>query len=113
MSNCDVAGLSPDWQLNIAYNAALQIAAAALAAEGYRAERELHHYRTLQSLEFTLQLDAASLRQLDVFRKKRNISDYERAHTVSEAEAAEMKALARELREQIEPWLKKKHPDLL
>jgi ABC-type proline/glycine betaine transport system substrate-binding protein len=29
------AGLSPDWQLNIAYNAALQVATAALAAAGF------------------------------------------------------------------------------
>ena len=32
-------GLRPDWRLNIAYNAALQTAVAALAALGYRAGR--------------------------------------------------------------------------
>ena len=37
-------GLDADWRLNIAYNAALQAAAVALAACGYRAEREAHHY---------------------------------------------------------------------
>ena len=38
-------GLSADWRLNIAYNAALQAASAALAACGYRAARDAHHYQ--------------------------------------------------------------------
>ncbi|OLD81052.1 MAG: hypothetical protein AUF67_09690 [Acidobacteria bacterium 13_1_20CM_58_21] len=33
-------GLHNDWGFNIAYNAALQIATAALAASGYQAERK-------------------------------------------------------------------------
>ena len=43
-------GLSPDWRMNIAYNAALQAATAALAVAGYRASRDQHHYRVIQSL---------------------------------------------------------------
>jgi hypothetical protein len=35
-------GLHPDWAFNIAYNAALQVATAALAAAGYQAERLNH-----------------------------------------------------------------------
>ena len=45
LSDCRTSGLSSDWQLNIAYNAALQTATVALAALGYRAVREAHHYR--------------------------------------------------------------------
>jgi len=45
--------VSADWRMNIAYNAALQAAAAALAAAGYRASREQHHYRVIQSLRQT------------------------------------------------------------
>ncbi len=52
ISDCKTSGLSPDWQLNIAYNAALQTATAALAASGYRAAREAHHYRVIQSLSY-------------------------------------------------------------
>ena len=33
---CQTAGLIADWRLNIAYNAALQLATAALAAAGYQ-----------------------------------------------------------------------------
>lgn len=36
--------VSDDWRFAIAYNAALQAATAALAADGYRASRENHHY---------------------------------------------------------------------
>jgi hypothetical protein len=44
-----VSAVSPDWRLNIAYNSALQSAAAALAASGYRASRDSHHHRIIQS----------------------------------------------------------------
>lgn len=50
-------GLSSDWQMNIAYNAVLALATAALAAEGYRVARESHHYRAIESLEYTIGLD--------------------------------------------------------
>ena len=42
--------LSNDWHFAIAYNAALQAATAALPAAGYRASRDSHHYRVIQSL---------------------------------------------------------------
>jgi hypothetical protein len=73
---CQTPGLIPDWQFNIAYNAALQLASAALAAAGYEAERSNHHHRVIHSLEFTLGTGAVTIRKLDVFRKKRNIADY-------------------------------------
>jgi len=36
LRDCRAGGLSADWRLNIAYNAALRMATAALAAAGYR-----------------------------------------------------------------------------
>ena len=68
--------MSDDWRFAIAYNAALQAATAALAAAGYRASRENHHYRVIQSLELTLGKDAKFIRAFDAFRKKRNVSSY-------------------------------------
>lgn len=52
--DCKTVGLSADCRMNIAYNAALQAATAALAAVGYRAARDSHHYRVIQSLAYTL-----------------------------------------------------------
>jgi hypothetical protein len=50
--------VSDDWRFAIAYNGALQAATAALAAAGYRAGRESHHYRVIQSLELTVGKDS-------------------------------------------------------
>jgi len=113
LADCQAKGLSPDWHLSIAYNAALQLANAALAAGGYRSSREAHHYRVIQSLGLTLGADQGLIRQLNQFRKKRNLSDYDRAGLVSEQEAEEMEALARDLRKKVEGWLKVNHPSLL
>jgi HEPN domain-containing protein len=107
-----IIGLSPDWRLSIAHNAALQAARVALAAVGYRARKEGQHYLVLQSLAFTIEADPATIRQLDKFREKRNISDYERAGLVTEQEAKEMIALAKQLRRDVEQWLRTHHPGL-
>jgi hypothetical protein len=72
----------------------------------------MHHYRTIHSLAFTLGADSGLVTQLDAFRKKRNISGYERAGSVSEQEVAEMIALAHRLRDMLESWLRQNHPSL-
>jgi hypothetical protein len=113
LADCRVQGLSPEWRLNIAYNAALQASRAALAACGYRASREAHHYRVIQSLALTIGADAGLVRQFDLFRKKRNIGGYERAGTVSDQEAKEMIALAEQIRQKVRDWLVSYHPDLV
>jgi len=106
-------GLSPEWKLNIAYNAALQAATAALAASGYRASRQAHHYRVIESLSRTIGVEDEIVRRLDGFRKKRNIGGYERAGTVSDHEAAEMLKLATDLLDNVKVWLSLHHPKLL
>ena len=47
LEDCRTPGLSADWQLGIAYNAALQAATAALAASGYRAALPRHPEPTI------------------------------------------------------------------
>jgi hypothetical protein len=109
----EVVGLSPDWTLNIAYNAALQAAVAALAASGYRAAREAHHSRVIQSLTFTIGASNSTIVRLDVFRKKRNLGEYERAGAATEQEAREMVALAHEISGDVRAWLAAHHPELI
>lgn len=106
-------GLSADWRLNIAYNAALQAATAALAAAGYRASRDQHHYRIIQSLGETIGADARLVTAFDAFRKKRNISGYDRAGLVSDAEVKAMREMALQLRDEVLAWLRRTHPALL
>jgi hypothetical protein len=113
LKDCSLPGLSPDRRLAIAYAAALQAATAALAAEGYRAAREAHHYRVIESLAYTVGLSQGEIRTLDAFRKKRNLCDYEVAGSVSEQEAVEALAFAKALKLQAEGWLRDKHPGLV
>jgi hypothetical protein len=113
LNDSDVVGLSVDTQLGLAYNAALQVATTALAAEGFRAARDSKHLRTIESLALTIQLDPAAVRKFDAFRKKRNVSDYERAGTASQREADEMKTFARDLRKKVEMWLESNHAELM
>jgi len=105
--------LSPDWRMQIAYNAALQAATAALAAAGYRAVREQHHHRVIHALGMCTGLDPELVQTLDAFRKKRNLSSYERSGIVSEAESREMRRLAARVRREVVAWLRKEHPHLL
>jgi hypothetical protein len=58
LKDSQAKNVSDDWRFAIAYNAALQAATAALAASGYRAGRDGHHYRVIQSLELTVGKDS-------------------------------------------------------
>jgi hypothetical protein len=104
----------PEWQLAIAFNAALQAAAAALAAAGYRTTKGAnHHHYTLQSLRLTVGLDSETLLMLETVKKKRDKSDYERAGGISEQEALDAIALATEVCTRVRDWLGAEHPDLM
>lgn len=113
LADSAASGLSADWRMNIAYNAALQAATAALAAAGYRASRDQHHYRVIQSLRETIRSNVQTVHGFDAFRKKRNISGYERIGLVSDADADAMRALAVKLRGDVVAWIGKLNPKLL
>jgi hypothetical protein len=112
LHDATVHEVSADSRHNLAYNAALQLAHAALAASGYRAVRDGHHERIISSLPFTVGLDAKSVRRLDAARKRRNRAEYDAAGLISEGETAEVLSLAQALRQRLEEWLRAEHPDL-
>ena len=105
--------VSDDWRFAIAYNAALQAPTAALAAAGYRAARESHHYRAIHSLELTVGKDARFIRAFDAFRKKRNVSNDDIGGGISHREVEEMIAIAKALRRDVQQWIRAKHGTLL
>jgi hypothetical protein len=105
--------VSDDWRFAIAYNAALQAATAALAASGYRAGRDGHHYRVIQSLELTVGKDSKFIGAFDAFRKKRNVSSYDIGGGISHREVEEMIGVAQSLQRDIEQWIRKNHASLL
>jgi len=112
LAACKARELPVDWKLAIAYNAGLQAGTAALAAAGYRASRDNHHYRVIQSLELTIGASRKQVDTFDGFRKKRNVSSYDLAGGGSDREAEEMLKLAGEIRAHVEKWICAAHPEL-
>lgn len=105
--------LSPDGQFNIAYNAALQLCAIVLLAEGWKADKLNAHHRTISALPMILGMkrqDDADY--LDACRAKRNGLEYDAAGKVSSREAKELRGFAEELREIVVDWLDAKHPEI-
>lgn len=114
LADAKTARLSSDWQFGIAYNAALKLCTILLFAEGYRPERSLAHFRTLQALPEVLgEFRKADADYLDSCRIKRNTAEYDIAGRTSSDEANELIQFASELREDVLDWLRKNHPDLL
>lgn len=106
--------LSADWRFGIAYNAALKLCTVLLYASGYRAERNLQHYRTMQALPLTLGEDKkGDAAYLDACRIKRNQAEYDRVGVVSYSEAEELVKFVEELGMLVNEWLKEQHPELL
>jgi len=105
--------LSNDWKFGIAYNAALKLCTMMLYDAGYMPEKALAHYRTLLSIEYTLgshrKEDAI---YLDACRAKRNHVEYDYVDGASEAEATELIAFAKTLREEVVEKLKASYPEL-
>ena len=106
-------GISTDWQFGIAYNAALKLCTVLLYASGYRAERNLQHYRTLQALPLILGADKKDdALFLDRCRAKRNTVEYEYVGAVTETETKELLSFVRELKRDALDWLAGNYPDL-
>ncbi len=114
LEDASAKSLSSDWQFGIAYNAALKLCTCLLYAEGFRPEKNLAHYRTLQALHAVLgdahRNDAA---YLDACRMKRNTLEYDIAGVATQADADELIDYVQELRETVNKWLKEKHLDLM
>lgn len=113
LNDSAISGLSSDSRLNMAYNAALQLATAALYACGFRPARQYGHYYVVLSLQFTINAEPDLVDEFDYFRKKRNVGAYERAGTISEQEAREMRELAIALRDSVREMLSRTFPELV
>lgn len=113
LSDAKTRQVSADWRFGIAYNAALKLCAVLLASAGYRPDKNLAHYRTLQALPLILgaakKTDAA---YLDACRVKRNTVEYDMAGAATTADADELILFADGLLKEVEEWLATQHPDL-
>jgi len=105
--------VSADWQFGIAYNAALKLCTILLYSSGYRPEKNLAHYRTLQALPLILGTDRDDdADYLDACRAKRNTAEYDVAGTVSQSEADELREFVTMLKADVLGWLKTHHSGL-
>ncbi len=105
--------ISADWSFGIAYNAALKLCTVLLYASGYKAERNLQHYRTIQALHLILgpeRKDDADY--LESCRTKRNTVEYDYVGGATRDNAIELIEFVKELKGDVESWLEKEHPEL-
>jgi hypothetical protein len=83
-------------------------------ASGYRPEKALQHYRSIQALPLILgETRADEADYLDACRTKRNTVEYDMAGAATEADADELLEFARRLRVDVLDWLRVNHPGLL
>jgi hypothetical protein len=106
--------ISADWRFNIAYNAGLQLATLALYAAGYRAGRgESKRYRLIQTIPLVMgERFSAISAYLDNCRRRRNVSEYDAAGTVSKKEVTDLLQTVREFKTEVYKWLRENYPEL-
>ena len=108
------SGVSADWRFGIAYNATLKLCTILLYAEGYKAERNLQHYRTIQALPKILgsqKKDDSDY--LDTCRAKRNTAEYDSVGVATDRDSDELIEFAENFRDEVMAYLRKNHPELL
>jgi len=106
------ANLSSDAQLSLAYDAIRLSATAALRAAGYRVARGGNeHFRTIESLEFSIDPKKKIIPTLDKLRRKRNVGSYSDYGLVSQGEADHCGKMAVSVRKEVEEWIRSNHPD--
>ena len=105
--------ISADWRFGIAYNAALKLCTILIYASGFRPEKTLQHYRSIQALSEILGSGRkADADYLDTCRIKRNTVEYDCAGGATKQDALELIKFTRELRQDVIAWLRANHPDL-
>ncbi len=114
MKDASVQGISDDLRFYTTFNALLALANTALRASGYRAANQQgHHMRTIETLQYTIQVDNQTVRKILAFSKKRNIASYDSAGSISNEELKQILATAKDLKAAVMAWLKAAHPELL
>jgi len=113
LNDARIPALSPDRRLACCYNAILTAARAALRAAGYRVPKGTanHHYYAIQSLRFTVLVDAVTVQQIESMGKKRVMADYIRVGEVSQSMVEETLAFAETCCRQVADWIREDHPE--
>ncbi len=113
LNDARLPALSPDRRLACCYNAILTAARAALRSAGYRVPKGTahHHYYAIQSLRFTVLVDAVTVQQIESMGKKRVMAGYVRVGEISQSLVEEALAFAETCCSQVEEWIRETHPE--
>ena len=114
ISDAHVMEISVENRLDAAYKAIMQLANAALQANGYRTltSKPGNHMTMLQTLNQTIGLDKQTVIVLDALRKQRNTADYS-GDIVPASAVEECVKYAQSLLDELSHWLKVNKPELL
>lgn len=108
------SSISLDSRFDIAFEALLQIALAALRINGYRTTTEAGHQPlAIQLLPKSLGIEPGELRALDEYRKKRSIGLYEADFDPSESEVKAVIRTVERLLEKLTGHIRAARPELI
>lgn len=112
LKDAKIKQLLTDRRFATAYNAALQLSTIALLAAGYRVKASTgHHWVPLLSISEVM--GEKYNNQADYFnacRAKRNMTDYDRAGTISEAELKELLEEVSIFKQEVINWILANYP---
>lgn len=114
VNDAQIEQLSNENSFDSAYKAIMQLANAALQANGYRTltSKPGHHQAMIQSLTKTINLDREVVIVLDALRKQRNVADYS-GDLIPDANVIECIDYAKQLLQQVKIWLIETHPEFI
>lgn len=114
LSDAGVEVISCETRFDSAYKAVMQLALAAMMANGFRPDTSKpgHHMIVIQSLPQTIGLPTERMTVLDVLRRKRNLTDYS-GGWIEETSMEQCILEARNLLRDVEAWFEEQRPDLV
>ncbi len=109
-----VENVSNETRFDAAYKAIMQLANAALQANGYRTltSKPGHHMTMIQVMNLTIGLDQNTIIVLNGLRKQRNNSDYF-GDIIPASTTADCVSHAENLNRNVLDWIKANHPELM
>lgn len=114
IADAQTTTLSNENRFDMAYKAIMQLANAALQANGYRTLTSVpgHHQTMIQSLGKSIGLDNDIIIELDALRKQRNVADYS-GDLITAGTMQSCLEHAQSLLQQVGDYLQQHHTDLM
>lgn len=113
IADAHVMEISLENRFDAAYKAIMQLANAALQANGFRTltSKPGHHMTMIQGLSQSIDLDKETVIVLDALRKQRNVADYS-GDIVPSSVVKECIKQAQNLHVKVKHWLQVNKPEL-